>query len=46
MKAAVSLDDLVARGLVGVDEAPALLPVQEASRKRVPGVMERAISDS
>ncbi len=45
MKAAVSLDDLVARGLVGADEAPALLPVQEAFRIRVTGAMERAIGD-
>lgn len=43
MKAAVSLDDLVARGLVGVDEAPALLPVEQSFRIRVSGAMTGAI---
>lgn len=45
MKAAVSLNDLVARGLVGGAEAPALLPVEQAFRIRVTGAMEGAIAD-
>lgn len=45
MKAAVSLNDLVARGLVGVAEAPALLPVEQSFRIRVSGAMGRAIVD-
>ncbi len=43
MKAAVSLDDLVARGLVDEAEAPALLPVEQSFRIRVSGAMEAAI---
>ncbi len=45
MKAAVSLDDLVARGLVGGTEAPALLPVEQAFRIRISGAMQGAIAD-
>lgn len=44
MKAAVSLGDLVERGLVASSEAPALLPVEESFRIRVTGAMESAIT--
>lgn len=44
MKAAVSLDDLVARGLVDAP-SPALRAVEDAFRIRVTGAMERAIGD-
>lgn len=44
MKAAVSLDDLVARGLVDAP-SPALRAVEDAFRIRVTGAMEGAIGD-
>ncbi|AWB47154.1 lysine-2,3-aminomutase-like protein [Gemmobacter aquarius] len=44
MKAAVSLGDLVARGLVEAAEAPALLPVEQSFRIRLSGAMQGAIA--